>query len=306
MQLIFPHRPPSTTRPVHSATPYRGRGTCPIFFESHTGLFRYLHSCVLDIFILCLSPSNPSSRRSVPAPLRLGHCISFKPRFRAQVYWECQKATWCEDSHWETSVEPSESRVFQHIQLEHLEMEEFWAPKITSFDKNYRYLVQVYSGRQLSYEGDFLNAFLGISNCLELASGTKFLWGIPINNPAGGFGWYRPSYLNDRWKPRPGKCKIQFCQRLCEVSFPSCELCWVSFTVGTLSPPICQSTLGDGAHLDPRGSLLSRLPSNIIWRPDWALRLRDALTRGDAALQPLSLLLIGRCGEMFGIFTTNA
>jgi len=60
-----------------------------------------------------------------------------------QVYWECQKATWCEDSHWETSVEPSESRVFQHIRLEHLEMEEFWASKITSFDKNYRHLVQV-------------------------------------------------------------------------------------------------------------------------------------------------------------------
>jgi len=75
--------------------------------------------------------------------------------------------------------------------------------------------------RQLSYEGDFLNTFLGTSNCLELASGTKFRWGIPINFLEGGLAWQRPSYLNDRWKTRPGKFKIQFCQRLCQVSFPS-------------------------------------------------------------------------------------
>ena len=55
-------------------------------------------------------------------------------------------------------------------------MEDFWAPEIRTFDKIYRHLVQVYSMRQLSFKGDFLNAFLRISNCLEVSSGIKFLW----------------------------------------------------------------------------------------------------------------------------------
>jgi hypothetical protein len=143
-----------------------------------------------------------------------------------QVYWECPKATWCEDSHWETSIEPSENQIFRH-HLEHMESKDLWVPDLETFGSSYRHLVQIYSSRQLSFEGDFLNAFLGVSNCLEFSSGAKFLWGIPIKFLAQGLGWWRPSYLDDDVTfIKPGRCKMRYFQRECEVTFPSWS--WVS------------------------------------------------------------------------------
>ncbi|KAN0098242.1 hypothetical protein V8E51_013905 [Hyaloscypha variabilis] len=189
-----------------------------------------------------------------------------------QAYWECPKATWCEDSHWETSVEPSENRVFQHIQLKYIEMKDFWVPEIKSFDKNYRHLVQMYSVRQLSFAGDYLNAFLGISNCLETVCGTGFIWGIPIKFLAGGLAWKRPAYMNNGSKTRPGKCKIQLSQRFCETPFPSWS--WISCVGGHVFYMDLDYINGPDAglifHIINRDRKIEELPRNTEFRVEHA------------------------------------
>jgi hypothetical protein len=95
-----------------------------------------------------------------------------------QVFYHCNSATWCEDAIWESqdaciqlsqgidiSSPDKASRALPH-------------PSVTGLQK-YSHFVKDYRSRQLSYESDALNAFMGALTALGRELNTSFIWGLP-------------------------------------------------------------------------------------------------------------------------------
>ncbi|KAG0624160.1 hypothetical protein M758_3G228400 [Ceratodon purpureus] len=104
---------------------------------------------------------------------------------KEQVYWECQKASWCEDGLWETTKSPT---LYRHC----LGEEDFrhpWSSDVDSFERIYRKLVEVYSVRKLTYEKDGLDAFAGILQHFEKQAGQNFLWALPASLLSTAIMW---------------------------------------------------------------------------------------------------------------------
>lgn len=98
-----------------------------------------------------------------------------------QVYWECQRATWCEEACWE-SLE--NSQVYRHCLLAGYDvLRQPWRPDPAGgvdFMFLYRMLAQQYSSRQLSNDSDSLNAFQGILETLGTGFNQQFYWALPL------------------------------------------------------------------------------------------------------------------------------
>ncbi|KAG0603161.1 hypothetical protein M758_10G070800 [Ceratodon purpureus] len=107
---------------------------------------------------------------------------------KMQVYWECQTATWCEDSIWETT----NPLIYRHC----FSADEFRLPwnniNEGEFEGKYRKLVEEYTRRKLTHESDCLNAFTGIMNALGRGTGDpkqEFKWGLPLSFLANALKW---------------------------------------------------------------------------------------------------------------------
>lgn len=93
-----------------------------------------------------------------------------------QVYWECQKASWCEDGLWETTKSPT---IYRHS-LADADFRQPWEIDDDSFERIYRKLVEEYSSRMLSFGSDYLRAFAGVLNhFIALQAEQWFFWGLP-------------------------------------------------------------------------------------------------------------------------------
>ena len=92
-----------------------------------------------------------------------------------QVYWECQRASWCEDGFWETMKSPT---IYRQCFSEE-DFRQPWSSDVHGFERTYRKLVDEYSVRTLTKLSDGLDAFAGILNHFERQAGQEFLWGLP-------------------------------------------------------------------------------------------------------------------------------
>lgn len=112
-----------------------------------------------------------------------GKALIFAPE---QVYWECEKASWCEDGVWECQGAPT---IYRHS-FDTEEFRNLWSvTDLDDFEEIYRKLVEEYSLRSLSFESDGLNAFAGILEALEETTGQKFLWGLPAALLGTALSW---------------------------------------------------------------------------------------------------------------------
>ncbi|KAK3381743.1 heterokaryon incompatibility protein-domain-containing protein [Podospora didyma] len=128
--------------------------------------------------------------------------IMFTPE---NIYWECKKATWREDACWEVEASPdaATTTLFYDPSFYDPIFQDLW--KTSGFDRAYRYLVESYSSRLLTYGGDGLNAFEGVLNMFRATSGIGFFWGLP--RPYLGVALTWPS--DHKCKRRQGKASIQ-------------------------------------------------------------------------------------------------
>lgn len=111
-----------------------------------------------------------------------GRALIFTPE---QTYWQCQKASWREDSLWEITNSPTIYRhCFSSVELRHP-----WASDVSSFEKIYRKVVEEYSTRSLTHERDRLDAFGGILQALKRQAGQTFLWALPTSFLGSALTW---------------------------------------------------------------------------------------------------------------------
>jgi len=109
-------------------------------------------------------------------------CLTFTEQ---QVYWECQHASWCEESHFdfwcqrvmrysrEPSLRPLPAADATPSPAQHTPSEyEEWSRQL------YRFTL-TYTRRQLHDQSDYLHAFAGALNGLTSSWGEEFFWGFP-------------------------------------------------------------------------------------------------------------------------------
>ena len=100
-----------------------------------------------------------------------------------QVWWQCPRATWCEQSQFETQdalgflvsgqrAEPSLRERYSKLR-----------------PKDYFDLVSKYAQRELSYPSDALNAFNGILSILTDYSNEQFFWGFASSSFERQLAW---------------------------------------------------------------------------------------------------------------------
>lgn len=104
---------------------------------------------------------------------------------KEQVLWTCPQAYFCEESHFE--VPDTRFRHFNSQTVNNLGI-------ITSSGSNslweyYRYLVERYSRRDMTFDGDVYNAFQAVVVGLERTSGERFLWGLPVSRFDLAISW---------------------------------------------------------------------------------------------------------------------
>ncbi|PMD47052.1 HET-domain-containing protein, partial [Hyaloscypha variabilis F] len=115
------------------------------------------------------------------------------------IYWECQKATWREDSFWEVSSSPNfyqacwgDKSFWNHDRLATL-----WRSDEFNFVDLYRQLVSHYTQLHLSFNEDGLNAIAGIVNDLKRRSGYNFIWALPTPFLSAFLAWEDYSTYED-------------------------------------------------------------------------------------------------------------
>jgi hypothetical protein len=123
---------------------------------------------------------------------------------RKQVFWECLTCTWCEETHWESKtiaylaqrgvIDPTP----QDIWVDNFDRRAYGGPGETTgeFQRNsYPNLVKAYSQRQLTDEGDILNAFSGVLRSVEAREKSSFLYALRERHFGNDllWGWDTPS-----------------------------------------------------------------------------------------------------------------
>ncbi|EPE35976.1 hypothetical protein GLAREA_05314 [Glarea lozoyensis ATCC 20868] len=121
-----------------------------------------------------------------------------------QVYWQCQCATWLE----ETVLENSIAVEFMHRPGNGRKDEMAIAQKDHGYFRTYEALVDDYYQRQLTFKSDALNAFSGITSALSLMQTIHVSRLSPGNKLLGHWSQlydWRLNGLRNEWKGSPSK-----------------------------------------------------------------------------------------------------
>jgi hypothetical protein len=116
-----------------------------------------------------------------------------------QVYWQCTTAMFCEEVHLEVTDIPlvcTASRMDITLRRNWAYVEDnshggIPEKSIASmiFWTKYQELVDSYSERHFSFNGDIYDGFAGIIKGFEEESGDQFLWGLPCSRIEMGLSW---------------------------------------------------------------------------------------------------------------------
>jgi hypothetical protein len=104
---------------------------------------------------------------------------------KEQVLWSCQQAYFCEESRFEvphTRFSPYNAHTAHGLRI----VDAFGS---NSFWSHYQYLVEQYTRRDMTYDGDVFDAFQAVVNGLESTSEEQFLWGLPLSRFDHGLSW---------------------------------------------------------------------------------------------------------------------
>ena len=94
-----------------------------------------------------------------------------------QIYWQCQKSSWCEGSFWERM---DDLQVYRHFHGENL-LTSLAEPMIGNWASLYITIVQTYVRRDFTSEGDVMHALTGVLKVLKQLAGEDHFWGLPLN-----------------------------------------------------------------------------------------------------------------------------
>jgi len=94
-----------------------------------------------------------------------------------QIYWQCQKSTWCEGSFWERI---DDLQIYRHFHGDNL-LTSLAYPIIENWAPLYITILQKYAQRDFTSESDVMHALTGVLRVLKHSTGKDHFWGLPIN-----------------------------------------------------------------------------------------------------------------------------
>jgi hypothetical protein len=101
-----------------------------------------------------------------------------------QVYWECQRGSWCEEGIWEISN--NILHIYRHAFGSKLLL---GSRDKQNYLRTYASIVEDYTRREFSFQSDATQAFSGIIHFLERTWDQKFIWGLPYSAFSAALQW---------------------------------------------------------------------------------------------------------------------
>lgn len=102
-----------------------------------------------------------------------------------QIYWQCQKSSWCEGSFWERS---DNLQIYRHFLGSNL-LTSLVNPMIADWVPLYLSILEKYPQRDFTSESDCLHALTGVLRVLQRSTGEDHFWGLPINKLEHALAW---------------------------------------------------------------------------------------------------------------------
>lgn len=141
------------------------------------------------------------------------------------VFWDCQCATWREDSNWEMAElgENVAERYAYRFAKDHYSDYRKSLGNGAYSDDLYWNSVGDFSGRHLTHQSDALAAFTGILSTMEHTKTVSFTWALLKNILSVAIDWLGISMWNttDSLRRRDALCPIQVGGKIVRVPFPS-------------------------------------------------------------------------------------
>ncbi|KAJ9651625.1 hypothetical protein H2198_009098 [Neophaeococcomyces mojaviensis] len=109
-------------------------------------------------------------------------CLIFTPE---QIFWQCQKSSWCEGTFWERD---DELQIYRHYFANNL-LASLLQPLGRGWAETYLAIMQKYLSRAFTSEADRLHALTGILRVLERSTGEEFFWGFPTTRLEHGLAF---------------------------------------------------------------------------------------------------------------------
>lgn len=110
-----------------------------------------------------------------------------------QAYWQCLGASWCEDGSWEQSAQEVPI-MYRHClgrsAISQETMRSLFGNTSIHWSRIYTMILEQFLKRQLTSEGDRLNALTGVLHALDnLKGGQEFFWGMPKSRLELSLAW---------------------------------------------------------------------------------------------------------------------
>jgi hypothetical protein len=143
-----------------------------------------------------------------------------------QIYWQCQKSTWCESSFWEGI---DTLQIYRHFQGDNL-LTSLADPVIENWGPLYITILQKYVQRDFTSESDVMHAITGVLRVLKQATGQDHFWGLPVSVLEQALTWTasgppRRRDIHHKYIDSAGKlisCPFPSCRSWGEpISYPS-------------------------------------------------------------------------------------
>ena len=108
---------------------------------------------------------------------------------KEQVYWECPRCTWCEETHWESDTidfigwravkDPTPMDVWQDRMNRKAYDTPYYGPQDSwPLVSSYPALIKEYTSRNLTYDADILHACTGVLNSAKQRESSDFMFGL--------------------------------------------------------------------------------------------------------------------------------
>jgi len=105
---------------------------------------------------------------------------------REQVLWSCKQAYFCEESAFEV---PNTKFQYSGRNANSIGLDSSTGPSNSAYWQQYQTLVENYTKRNLTYEGDIYDAFKAIIDGLQSSSNEYFVWGLPCSRFDLAMSW---------------------------------------------------------------------------------------------------------------------
>ena len=118
----------------------------------------------------------------------------------SQVFWHCNSAIYAEDTNLELSSKDPRSlnQVVEHYEEYSTDLKRIYKPSPTdSAEDQYVSLLRSYMTRDLTDQGDAVNAFTGVLNALQSELGSH-RWGLPTHKFDGAMLWQLDGHFPER------------------------------------------------------------------------------------------------------------